>query len=128
MTQIQLLIDASEWILNIITWLSLSFPVVVFFFWNWIESWWGRNIVAFEVCLGFATLRATTKIDWNIPAATHGPLFYFLSWLQTAALAFVPVIIVWRIVLIWKRQRAGAIARIAEDIVNSDKEEKDTIL
>lgn len=127
MTQLQLLQDWSGWLLNIITWSSFAFPVVTRLFWNWIESWWGRNLVAFELCLGLGFIGATMQHDWHIPSASHGGMFYFFAWLQTASLSFVPVITLWRTILIWKRQRTGAIAQLAEDIANGDKAEKDTI-
>lgn len=127
MTQIELLSDVTWWIINFITWSSFAFPVLTWPFWNWSESMWGRNLVAYEVCLGLGFIGATVRHDWGIPSALHGPAFYAVEWLQTISLAFVPLIISWRVIIIWKTQRAGVIVRIAEDIANGDKEEKDTI-
>jgi len=104
MTQAQFLSDVVKWLVNITFWTSLAFPVVTRPFWPWTRSQWGRNIVALELAIAFTLIGSIMNIDlgWR-----RYPLVF--AWITTVSLACVPVIVIWRAVMIWRTQRDGAL-------------------
>jgi hypothetical protein len=100
-TQEQFLMDAAAWIINIIFWSGLVSPILVGTFWPWRESHWGQNIMSFDICVSLALLGSVIKHDWGFP----GSWLLGFEWLELVSLSCIPVIIVWRTVMIWKRQR-----------------------
>lgn len=102
MTQEQLLIDAGAVLANVTFFVSLLFPVVTAFYWRWWDSAWGRNIVSLELGIAVTLLPAVLFRDFGIDSLA-------LRWVQVTALATVPLIVAWRVVMIWLAQRSGAL-------------------
>lgn len=102
MTQEQLLAEVGGVLANVTFFTSLLFPVVTAFFWPWWASAWGRNIVSLELGIAVTLLPAVLYRDFGTDSLA-------LRWVQVAALATVPLIVIWRVVMIWRAQRAGAL-------------------
>lgn len=126
MTQLQLLTDTSKWLINIAFFTGLLFPVVTRAYWPWERSWWGRNIVALELCISLTLLGSVLRIDLGINSFS-----LLLGWTGMAGLSSVVVVVIWRSIMIYHDQRQGAIRerqvimnarRIREDDVNSAPE------
>lgn len=111
MTQEQFLADAGMWLANVTFFTSLAFPLATAVFWPWWASWWGRNIVSLELGIAVTLLPAVLFRDFGVDSLV-------LRWVQAAALATVPLIVVWRAVMIWQTQRAGALGgrRLRDDV------------
>lgn len=103
MTQLSLIVDLDFIGLNIICWTSIAFPLIIATFWPWWESDWGRNLVSKVACLGLAVVGTVIKHDWGFPQR----FFYEFAWLQALSLNLVAPILIWRIVLIWRKQRSA---------------------
>lgn len=104
MTQEQFLADAGNALENLTFFVSLLFPLVTAFFWPWWESSWGRNIVSLELGIAVTLLPGVLFRDFGVNDLA-------LHWVQLLALATVPLIVVWRVVMIWRTQRAAALRR-----------------
>jgi hypothetical protein len=98
----QPLLDAAQWAANFAFWGSLVFPVVTALFWPWWQSWWGWNIVSFDLALGGASFPYMLVLNWNV----HGT---WLVWTEIVFLGISFVIIAWRTFMIWKTQTSGAV-------------------
>lgn len=117
MNQIQLQTDTGHWVANVAFWVTLAFPVATRFYWPWWQSWWGKNIVSLELTVALALLGSILRIDFGLSVAKD----IWFGWLTVASVALIPVIVVHRAILIWKTQRAGAVADIAEKIANGEE-------
>lgn len=102
MTQGQFLADAGIVLANVTFFTSLLFPAVTAFFWRWWASAWGRNIVSLELGIAVTLLPAVLFRDFGTDDLA-------LRWVQVTALATVPLIVIWRTVMIWLAQRSGAL-------------------
>lgn len=112
MTTTEFLSDYTVVVINVIFWASLIFPLVIRLIWPWHRSDWGRNIVFLDLTLACTLLASVVKRDWGLP---YDSLVFF-EWFQTISLSAVPLILAQRTWIIWKTQRSGAIARLAEAI------------
>jgi hypothetical protein len=84
-------------------WAAVAFPIITAFFWPWWTSSWGWNIISLEAAIGLALLEAVLYVEFGLKPG-HTPL-HILGWTEAAALWMVPVIIVWRGIIIWHTQR-----------------------
>lgn len=94
------LLTVTDWLVSITFWVSFAFPIVTRLFWNWWASWWGRNIVALEVCIAITLLPSVALRYLGLE-----PEVETLLWIQTFALATVPLVVIWRVAMIWHDQR-----------------------
>jgi hypothetical protein len=101
MQDLQFLADMVRWEVNVCFLVSVLFPVVTWFFWPWHESSWGWNIVLLEIGIAGTLFPSWMHIDFQV---TDLPL----EWMQVIFLALVPANVIWRTVIIWRVQRAGA--------------------
>jgi hypothetical protein len=97
----QPLLDAAQWAANFALWGSLFFPLVTSRFWPWWQSWWGWNIVSFDLALGGTSFPYMLVLDWKIRGT-------WLVWTEVFFLSASFAIIAWRTVMIWTSQREGA--------------------
>jgi len=97
-----LLREVTEWEVNACFIASVLFPVVTRLYWPWHESSWGWNIVMLEIGIAGAILPSWLFIDFRVSSQT-------LELLQVISLALVFVNVVWRAVMIYRSQRAGAL-------------------
>lgn len=111
MTQLQLQLDLSHWIINVAFWTCMAFPVATRTYWPWWDSWWGRNIVLLEMAIGLAILPSILRIDLGLSVATS-PLF---GWIALTSFTLIPLIIIHRMWLIWKVQRRAIDVEDDED-------------
>jgi hypothetical protein len=109
-TQLQLLADWNGVIINIICWTSFVFPAALATFWPWHESDWGKILVSLDLCIGLSVLGVTIQHDWGYPHF----LMYEFGWLSTLSLTAIPIIGIWRAVMIWRKQRAAVAAKFNE--------------
>lgn len=112
MTQLQLLMDWNGIVLNVICWTSFIIPAVLATFWPWHESDWGKILISLDVCVGLAVLPSTIKHDWGFPPY----LFYEFAWLSTLSLTAIPIIGIWRAVMIWRKQHTAALSELEETV------------
>lgn len=87
---------------------SVLFTPVVSVFWPWWDEPWGQNIVVLELCIAGSLLSSWLFIDFGINALVF-------QWFTAACLTLVPLIIAWRMMLIWKAQRLAAAEQAARD-------------
>ena len=103
--QIADLLNVTNVLVSVTFWVSFAFPAVTALFWPWWKSWWGRNIVALELCIAVTLLPSVALRYFGLQ---HEALQ--LLWVQTIALGFVPCVVLWRVVMIWYGQRKGTLA------------------
>lgn len=118
MTQLEFLKDWAAIAINVIVWGGLAYPAILRLFWPWHQHWWGRNFVATEVCTALALLGAVVYHDWR-PLA-H--LLFGFYWLQNLSFTAIPIILIWRGVIMFRIQRALA----ENSIPDAKDEEEDT--
>lgn len=81
-------------------WVSLAFVLVVSTYWPWWKTDVGWTIILEAVGLGLLLMPSTTGLEfgWNT-----SDLFW--QWFVAICFTFVFVIMPWRAVVIWRRQR-----------------------
>lgn len=90
-------------------WVAFAFPLAVSLFWPWWRSTWGVNIITLEGCIWLSLLPAPLHAIFGVPYTT------FLLWFQVAAVAAAGLVVIWRGILIYLTQRAGARRRPPAD-------------
>ena len=104
MTQAQFLADASEWVVQGAFWCSLAFIA----WYSILAPWWrssvGRAIIALDTAIALATLPSTIGLIFGAEVVASR----FFQWLTVCAFACIPVITIWRCVIVWRLQRHGA--------------------
>jgi len=100
-TQAHFLADLDTVLFHAVFFTALLFPAVTAFFWNWWDSAWGVNIVLLEACIAVTLLPGWLFLAFGIDN-------WALRWVQAVSFAMVGVVIIWRGVLIWRTQAAGA--------------------
>lgn len=105
MTQAQLLRDLDEYIIWFSFLLSVLFTPVATLMWRWWKHPWGVNIVTLELAIAFALLPAWLSVAFGL---RHAAVYVF-AWVQLASVALVGVVIISRLLLIWKTQRRVAV-------------------
>jgi hypothetical protein len=105
MTQAQFLADASEWVIQAAFWCSLAFIAWYSALAPWYRSSVGRAIVALDSAIALATLPAVLGLIFGAELVTGR----FFQWLTICAFACIPVITTWRMWIVWKLQRRGAL-------------------
>lgn len=81
---------------------STVFPVITRFFWPWHRSWWGWNTILLELSIAGCLLPSFLYLDFGISGNA-------LEWSTVVFLGLVITNVVWRTVIIWNTQRAGAL-------------------
>lgn len=100
MTQEQLIADLVNWGINAAFLFPFLFPAVVRLYWAWEKSDWGWNIVALDLAVALALLPIFVNHVFNVSVTG-----YFFGWLEVSSIWLIPVIIVWRMIIIWRNQR-----------------------
>jgi hypothetical protein len=85
---------------------SILFPIVTSFFWPWHESWWGWNTILLELSIAGTILPSVLSADFHLNSTP-------LQAVRLIALATVAINVLWRTVMIWRTQRAGASRRVS---------------
>lgn len=102
MTQLQS--QVTQVIIQMIFWSGIIAPLVMRTFWPWERSELGWSIVAKTLALSLALLMTVLAYYFG-PAFLH---YAVLTWFSIIMLAAVPVILWWRVWVIYKNQRDGA--------------------
>lgn len=92
-------------VIQVIFYSGLAVPAVLALFWPWWRSELGWSIVAKTICLSLALLGAMLTYWFGPVGFTRSA---FLQWFTIAALAAVPVVLWWRVWVIFKTQRSGS--------------------
>ena len=92
-------------IIQVIFYSGLIAPAVMATFWPWWRSELGWSITAKTFALSLALLPAMLVYWFGLNAITGSDA---LRWFSLTALAAVPVIVWWRVWVIYKAQRDGA--------------------
>lgn len=92
-------------VIQVIFYSGLAAPAVMASFWVWWRSELGWSIVAKTLALSLALLPAMFLYWFGPTAFTTSDA---LRWFSIVALAAVPVILWWRVWVIFKTQRKGA--------------------
>ena len=105
MSQAQVLHDASEWVIQLAFWCSVAFPA-----WYSIWApWWrypvGRAIVALDAAIALATGPTTIGLIFGASVVASP----FFTWLTVFAFGCIPVITVYRAVVVYQVQRRAAV-------------------
>jgi hypothetical protein len=113
MSQVQLLRDLSEWVVQA-AWLS-SLTFIVFY--TSLAPWWryrvGRAIIALDFAVTLALTPGVVGLDFGARAIANQAW----SWLAVIAVGMVVPITLWRCVVIWRLQRRGVLRDPAADNV-----------
>lgn len=98
MTQAAILHYVNLTLVNIAFFVCVLYPFVTKIYWDWTESWWGRNITGKVICLAIALFPSWLYFDFG---------FYglWLMWLSAFGMACIIAFIVQRAFLIWNVQR-----------------------
>lgn len=97
-------LQVSRIIIQVIFYSGIAAPAVLAAFWPWWRSELGWSIVAKTLALSLALL-GSMLMYWLGPASVaRSPV---VQWFTLVMLAAVPVIIWWRVWVIWKTQRDG---------------------
>jgi len=99
MNQVHLQQQIGVVVSNLAFWTCLSFPLVTWFYWNWRDSWWGRNIVIMDLLVALALLGGVLRADLGL---TADPVLF--GWVTLVSVGLVPVVVVQRTLLIWRAQ------------------------
>lgn len=103
MTQARLLADLSAWVVQLAFWSSLAFVA----WYSLVAPWWrypiGRAIVALDSAIALATGPAVAGLIFGAAVVSAR----FFQWVTVAAFGAIPLITVWRMVIVWRVQRAG---------------------
>ena len=91
-------------VIQVIFYSGIAVPAVMATFWPWWRSKLGWSIVAKTLCLSMALLRSML-IYWLGPAVADSA---FRKWFTVVMLAAVPVILWWRVQVIFETQRDGS--------------------
>lgn len=102
MTQAQVAIDVINWGINVAFVAAVLFPIVIRPIWAWTASAWGWNTIVFDLVVAVALLPVWLHRTFNL-----NPASLVFLWIQAASLVAVPVIIIWRVRIIWLVQRHG---------------------
>ena len=91
-----------EVIIQVGFWMSVAFIIGTSTFWPWWKTDLGWTIIFETLGLGILMFPTSMELEFGIKADT-------LTWQWIASLSFVFVVIVlpWRAVAIWRRQRYG---------------------
>lgn len=100
MTQAELIVNFVNWGINVAFIVSLVFPIAIRPIWAWTKHSWGWNIVVLDWAISLALLPVWVHRAFNL-----NPDTYLFGWIQAASIWIVPVIILWRAVIIWLTQR-----------------------
>jgi hypothetical protein len=100
MTQEQLAIDLINWGVDVAFLVPFLFPAYIRLIWAWEKDEWGWNIILLDLAVSLAILPTFVHRVAGVRFST--PVFL---WLEAASLWFIPMIIVWRSVMIWRKQR-----------------------
>ena len=92
-------------IVQVIFYSGFAAPAVMAAFWPWWRSELGWSIVAKTLCLSLALLGAMLE-SWFGPADFERSAV--LQWFTLTMLAAIPVIVWWRVWVIFKAQREGS--------------------
>lgn len=98
-------VQVSQIIIQVIFYSGIAAPIVLGLFWKWWRSELGWSIVAKTLALSLA-LTGTMLIYWFGPTGVARS--DAMQWFTLVMLAAVPVILWWRVWVIWKTQRSGA--------------------
>lgn len=102
MTQAHLLHDLDEYVLWFAFTASLVFTPLMSLIWPWWRHAWGVNIVTLEIAIAVALLIPWLRLVFRLDGLAF-------QWIQLAAVTYVGLVIMWRMALIWRGQRDGAL-------------------
>lgn len=103
------LVQTAEVMIQIVFWMSIVFMGGVCFYWPWWQTALGWTIWLETLGLAWFTLPSALELEFGMNADT-----VTWQWVALAGLCFVVVILPWRAVAIWRRQR----------YIENNKEEK----
>lgn len=92
-------------IIQVIFYSGLTAPMVMELFWRWHRSELGWSIAAKTIALSLALSPAMLVYWFGVNALTTSDV---LRWFSIVMLALVPLIIWWRVWVVYKQQRDGA--------------------
>jgi len=101
-TQVEVLTTWGEWAMGAAFWTCLLWPGIAAVFWPWHRSQWGWNMVIKTELIAVALLAPVLRAELGVTS------LYFLLWTTVVALTLIPVVVGWRLVIIWRTQRDGA--------------------
>jgi hypothetical protein len=96
--------DAARIAIEAIFYTSILFTAAVSMFWPWWRSQLGWSIIAKSFALAVAVLPAMIAYWFGTAVYARNP---WLGWLSIAAMATIPLILVWRAAVLWHVQRAA---------------------
>ena len=94
----QPLTDFVEWSVNLAFWGAVAFPAVIAPVFPWWRNWVGQTMVAVDLCLALAAMGLVLRYDWGIQ-------FVVLAWIDAIGLSLSFLVLVWRVVMIFRAQR-----------------------
>lgn len=104
MTQLQFLLDWIQYAVVVAFCVSLILPFASMSFWKWWRDSFGINLNLKDFAVALALLAAFLHYVFGI-----NPMETWFKWLQAVAITAIPVVLVWRFIIIYREQRRGAI-------------------
>lgn len=101
MSHAQFFAEASQWVVQAAFWCAIAFIAWYTICAPWWRSPVGRAIVALDAAIALTLLPSVAGLILGHRAVASGAY----QWLTLCALACVPVITCWRMVIVWRIQR-----------------------
>ena len=100
MDQKQIAIDLINWGVDFAFLIPFLFPAYIRLIWAWEKDEWGWNIVLLDLAVSLAILPSFGHRVFGVNVSR-----IFFIWLVACSIWLIPIIVVWRSIMIWKKQR-----------------------
>jgi hypothetical protein len=104
MSQTQFLLDWVEWAVVVAFCTSLILPFALMPIWKWWKDSFGINLQVKDFAIAAALLAAFLHYAFGL-----NPMETWFKWLQAGAITTIPIILIWRFLIIYREQRKGAL-------------------
>lgn len=102
MIQDQLVLNLIDWGANVAFLVTFAFPFVIRVIWAWEKHDWGWNIMSFDACVSSALFPYFIHGMFGVNVGTT-----FFYWSEIVSIWLIPVVVFWRSILIYRKQRGN---------------------
>lgn len=110
MNQAHMAVNLINWGANVAFLVPFLFPFYIRLIWAWHKDEWGWNIVTLDMAVSIALLPSFVHrvIGVNVNTA-------LFAWIVAGSIWAIPIIVIWRSVMIWRKQRHANLVQPAEE-------------
>jgi hypothetical protein len=110
MTQLQFLLDWMQYAVVVAFCTSLLLPFALMPIWQWWKDTFGVNLQLKDFAIAGALIGPFLYYAFGID-----PFALWFRWLQDASITAIPIVLVWRFLIIYREQKQGARNRRSTD-------------